>query len=80
MLNCKKLGMAAGILWACIMFLCTVLALYTGYSTEFLNMMATIYPGYTISLEGAFIGLIYGFMDAFVGFYLLAWLYNKLPD
>jgi len=80
MLNCKKLGLAGGILWALAMFICTILALYIGYSAEFLALMATIYPGFTISWTGAFIGLIYGFIDAFVGFYLLAWLYNKLPD
>lgn len=78
MLNPLKLGIAGGILWGLCMFICTILAMYTGYSTEFLNLIAAIYPGYTISWWGTIIGFIYGFLDAFVGLFLLAWLYNKL--
>jgi hypothetical protein len=80
MLNSKKLGIAAGIIWALGMFICTVLALYTGYSAEFLKLMSTIYPGYTISWLGAFVGLIYGFIDSFTFFFLLGLIYNKLPE
>ncbi len=78
MLNAKKLGVAGGIVWALSMFVCTILAIYTGYSDSFLKVMSSIYPGYAISWGGAFLGLGYGFVDAFVGFFLLAWLYNKL--
>lgn len=78
MLHPKKLGLAGGILWGFCMFICTVLALFTGYATQFLHIMASIYPGYTISWIGSFIGLLYGFADGFTGLYVLAWLYNKL--
>jgi hypothetical protein len=78
MLNPKKLCVSGGILWSICMFICTILAMYTGYFTQFLNLMASIYPGYSISWLGSIIGLAYGFVDAFVGLFLLAWLYNKL--
>ena len=78
MLDQRRLGLAGGILWGAAMFICTVLSLYIGYSTEFLQLMSTVYPGYTITWAGAFIGLLYGFVDAFIGLYILAWLYNKL--
>ena len=78
MLNARRLGLAGGILWGLSMFVCTLISLYTGYGTAWLNLMADIYPGYTISLIGSVIGLAYGFADAFIGFFLLAWLYNKL--
>ncbi len=78
MLNPVKLGIAGGVVWGLCMFVCTMLAIYNGYSAKFLEMMADIYPGYTISLWGAIVGLIYGFLDAFFGLFLLAWLYNKL--
>lgn len=78
MLDPKKFGFAGGILWGLCMFVCTVLAVFTGYATMFLNLMASIYPGYAISWAGSFIGMVYGFADAFIGFYLFAWLYNKL--
>ena len=72
MLNAKKLGVAGGIVWALSMFVCTILAMYTGYSAVFLKVMASIYPGYAISWGGVFLGPIYGFVDAFIAFYLLA--------
>lgn len=78
MLNPKKLGIAGGILWSICLFICTILAMYTGYAKEFLNIMISIYPGYSISWFGSIIGLVYGFFDAFIGLFLLAWIYNKL--
>lgn len=78
MLIPRKLGLAGGIVMAVSLFICTVLAIYTGYSREALSLLPSVYPGYSISWPGAFIGLIYAFIDAFIGFYVLAWLYNKL--
>lgn len=78
MLHPVKLGIAGGILWGGSMFVCTLLAVYFGYSKQFLMLMADIYPGYTISLWGSIVGLIYGFLDAFVGLFLLGWIYNRL--
>ena len=77
MLNAKNLGLAGGILWGLAMFICTVVSIYTGYAGLFLDAMAGIYPGYDVSWGGSIIGLIYGFFDAFIGLYILAWLYNR---
>lgn len=78
MLNPMKLGLAGGILWGLCMFICTILSMYFGYSTSFLNMMIDVYPGYAISWGGSILGLVYGFVDGFIGLFLLAWIYNKL--
>lgn len=78
MLNPLNLGLSGGIIWGITMFICTILAVYTGYSANFLANLTDIYPGYTVTLVGSIIGLIYGFIDAFVAFFLLAWIYNKL--
>lgn len=78
MLNPIKLGISGGILWGLSLFIFTILAIYTGYPAKFLDLMADIYPGYSISWPGSIIGLVYGFADAFVGLFLLGWLYNKL--
>jgi hypothetical protein len=48
--------------------------------TQFANMMAGIYPGYSISYAGSVIGLVYGFVDGFIALYVLAWLYNKFEN
>lgn len=79
MIRPVRLGTAGGILWSLCMFVSTILAIYTGFSSEFLDLMTHIYLGYSISWAGAFIGLIYGFIDGFLGLFLLGWLYNKLP-
>ncbi len=78
MLHSGKLGLAGGIIWGICMLLTTIVSMYTGYAKQFLTMMGSIYPGYTISGWGCLIGLIYGFFDVFIGLFLLAWLYNKL--
>ncbi|MBI3090620.1 MAG: bacteriophage holin [Candidatus Tectomicrobia bacterium] len=77
-LNALNLGLAAGILWAAVMFVMTLISAGTGYSGEFLKMMSGIYPGYRVSVAGSIIGLIYGFVDGFVGLYLFGKLYNWL--
>lgn len=78
MLNPKNLGLAAGILWGVAMFVLTIISMYTGYAGEWLVLTESFYPGYTISWAGSIIGLIYGFLDGFIGLFIFGWLYNKL--
>ena len=73
-----KFGLAGGILWGLGMFIITLISEFTGYAYDFLSLMGTLYLGYEVSIMGSFIGLAYGFIDAFVGFIIFAWLYNFL--
>jgi len=77
-LDARKFGLAGGILWGAVMLVSTILAVSTGYATEFLNLFASIYPGFNISGGGVVVGLIYGFVDGFVGCWLFAKIYNGL--
>lgn len=79
-LNPKNFGLAAGILWGLCMLVITLISVVTGYAAGVLNIMASIYPGYSISLLGSVIGLVYGFIDGFIGLYIFAWLYNWLEE
>ncbi len=73
------LGAAAGILWGGCIFLITLLSHYTGYGRLFLEALPeSIYPGYSITLAGSFVGLIYGFLDGFICGAIFGWLYNKV--
>ncbi len=73
------LGVASGILWGGCIFLTTLLSVYAGYGTAFLEALPqSFYPGYKITLAGSFIGLGYGFIDGFVCGLIFAWLYNKV--
>ena len=77
-LNKRSLGLAAGVLWGGCLFLITLISMGTGYALEMLQMLAGLYPGYSVSIPGSIIGLIYGFLDGFIGLYIFGWLYNRL--
>ena len=73
------LGTGLGIVWGVSLFLTTWISYVTGYADLFLNTMAgSIYPGYSISPAGSFLGLIYGFLDGLIGGAVVAWIYNKV--
>ena len=73
------LGTALGLVWGVLLFITTWLSFYTGYGKLFLEVLAqSIYPGYTISPIGSFLGLFYGFLDGFISAGLIALIYNKL--
>ena len=78
MLNAKLLGLSGGILWGLGLFVFTLISYSTGYAEGFLQLFTFLYPGFSITVGGSFVGLIYGFVDAFIGLYLLALLYNWL--
>jgi uncharacterized membrane protein YqhA len=72
----KALGLSAGIIWSLALFILGLLSTYTGYGTEFVEFFGTVFLGYETTLLGSFIGLIGGFIDAFVGLYIFGSLYN----
>jgi hypothetical protein len=73
------LGVALGAVWGVSLFITTWISYYTGYGRLFLEVLAqSIYPGYTITPFGSFLGLLYGFADGFVSAALIGYIYNKL--
>ncbi len=77
-LNVGKFGLAGGIVWGVSLFVMVFISMWTGWAQQFLNLVADVYPGFSITPAGAVIGLIWGFFDCFIGFSIFAWLYNKL--
>ena len=77
-INEKNLAIAGGLSWGLWLFVLTILSTATGYASAFLQPIISVYPGYTITYVGSIIGLIWGFIDAGIGLYVLAWIYNKL--
>ena len=77
-LNATAFGLAFGIIWAIFLFLLIVLAMYANWGGEFITLIASIYKGVDVSWIGALIALPWAFVDAFVGGFLIVWLYNKL--
>jgi hypothetical protein len=76
-----QLGISIGIVWGISIFITTWLSYYSGYGRLFLEVLAgSIYPGYSITPIGSFVGLIYGFVDGLVSGSIIAMVYNKLID
>jgi len=70
------LALALGIVWGLSTFIMGLLALWTGYGAGFLSALGALYIGYEASYLGSLIGLAWGFLDAAVFGFLVAWLYN----
>lgn len=77
MLDPKRLSLAGGIVAGIWFFFLTLFAFFTGYGVMGLTVLSDLYPGYTISWGGAFVGLIYGFVEGYIFFCVLARLYNR---
>ncbi|MFQ5747235.1 MAG: hypothetical protein ACE5HF_08470 [Gemmatimonadota bacterium] len=75
----KSFALAGAILWALAVFV-TGLAQQANpdYGLAFLEMSASIYPGYEIGGFGSVIvGTLYAVVDGAVCGALFAWLYNR---
>lgn len=77
-LNVKAFALACGILWGPGLFLLTWWIIAFDGITGEVTMIGRLYRGYTISPIGSLLGLLYGFVDAFIGGAILAWLYNRI--
>ena len=80
-IDTKALGLTASICWGATLFFVGIANLVcSGYGQAFLDVMASIYPGYTAaaSFGQVMVGTLYGMVDAAVAGVVLAWLYNRL--
>lgn len=77
-LDALKFGLAAGIYWGVCVFVITIVAKETSYGIGIVHSLGKVYIGTQPNFLGAVLGMIYGFFDAGIGFFLFAALYNKL--
>ncbi len=80
-LDVKAMAFTIGLLWGAAMLLAGVAYLISdGYGEAFLDVMASVYPGYHASSNfgDVIVGTLYGLVDGAVGGAVLAWLYNRL--
>jgi len=76
----KGLSLASGILWGVAMLVMGLANLiWTNYGQQFLQTMASVYPGYhaTRSIAEVIVGTLYGFVDGLIAGAVFAWLYNQ---
>jgi hypothetical protein len=79
-LSARALALSGGILCAGTVWLVGIgNALWPGYGAAFLDVVASIYPGYHVGGFGsAFVGALYALLDGAIGGLVFAWLYNAL--
>ncbi len=81
-LSPKALAIAVGVLWGAYVFLLGLVSTafpnvkFFWVSKEFLGILATLYPGYSATITGSFIGLFWGLICGAVGGAIIAWLHN----
>lgn len=77
-LDVKALATAFGLLWGGTVLLMGMgHLLWPTYGGAFLDVVASIYPGYQVGGVGSVIvGTLYGVVDGAAGGAILAWLYN----
>lgn len=79
MLNAKKLALAGAIMWSLFSFLFISFILLTGYGEGFMNfMLSSFIKGYQLNWWASLVALVGGFIDGFIFFFFLAYIYNLL--
>ena len=79
-LDVKTVAVVLALAWGILGMFVTGLAnlIWPGYGQAFLDVMASLYPGYTAtaSFGQVIIGALYGILDGAVAGAVFAWLYN----
>jgi hypothetical protein len=80
-LDVRAAAVAGGLVWGILaMFVTGVVNLVSpGYGQGFLEVVASLYPGYTATpgFGQVVIGTLYGLLDGAVFGAVLAWMYNR---
>jgi hypothetical protein len=81
--NILALGLTAGLIWSgAILVVGLANLIWPGYGQAFLNLLASIYPGYHpgSSIGSVIAGTLYGLVDGTIGGVIFGWLYNLLAN
>ena len=69
-------GLAGGLIWGTGMMFISLATLWWGWGDAWTSLLGNIYIGMEASVRGAFVGLVWGFVDLFIAAFLFAHLYN----
>lgn len=78
-LRVRAFGLATGVVSGLFVLFLTMVSLWFGRG-ETIDALVVPFPGFSRSVGGAIVGLIWGFVDGFIGGSLLAWLYNRFAS
>ena len=74
----KKAGLALAILFAVKLLAFSLMARLLNWGLPAFRILASMLPGYDLSLFGAAIGMVWVFLIGFLTGYFFAFVYNKL--
>jgi hypothetical protein len=77
-LDAIKFGLAGGIISAILTFALALGAAFAGVGGGLVDSLASLYVGYEATIVGGLIGALWAFVEGFVFFYMMAWLYAYL--
>ena len=79
-LNSVMTGIVCGLLAGMVMFIATLWLVIKGGQKvgQHLVLLAHFFPGYSVTLFGSFVGLIYGFVFGFLIGFIISRLYNSI--
>jgi hypothetical protein len=80
-LETRGFALSCAILWSGVLLLVALLNLgLKGYGQQFLDVLASFYPGYHAAPRAGQVVLVtvYGFADGLIGGTIFCWLYNRL--
>ena len=77
-LNVKAFALTCALIWGFGLFFLTWWIIAFDGPTGEITVIGRIYRGYSISAVGSIIGLVWAFIDGFIGGAIFAWLYNLL--
>lgn len=73
-----RFGAACGIVWSASLFIMAMIASWSAYGRPFVQAVGSLYFSYGPGWIGGLIGAFWGFLDAFIGGFVIIYLYNCL--
>jgi hypothetical protein len=71
-----SLGLSLGLVCGFCLLIATLMLVISQAEATFLISLKHFYPGYSITLTGAFVGFFWAFVDGFIAGWLIALFYN----
>lgn len=71
-------GLSLGIFGGLLIIVYSLLCSITGYGIEIETFLEAMFPGYSLTLSGAIVGVVWMFSIGYMSGAVLAWIYNKL--
>ena len=70
-------GLALALTLAVFTFLLGLMAAFFGWGQVIVQVLASLYIGYSPTFVGSIAGAVWAFVDGFVAGIMIAWLYNR---